>query len=75
MYIILAFSPLVRSEILFCESMHTSTWLIYLKATWCSIMRYTLYKDTFNITQLVTIIPEDLEAAGLILMKSVNQRS
>lgn len=55
--------------------MHTSTWLIYLKATWCSIMRYTVYKDTFNITKLVTIIPEDLEAAGLILMKRVNQGS
>lgn len=38
-------------------------------------MRYTLYKGTFNITKLVAIIPKDLEAARLILIKSVNQGS
>lgn len=51
--------------------MHTSTYFIYLKVAQYSIMRYTLYKGIFNITILVTIIPEDLEASGLLSQSSI----
>ena len=38
-------------------------------------MRCIPDKDTFNIAIWVTIIPEDLEASGLILTESANHVS